>query len=199
MVGRRLIRGRGQRLPPPPAPSRRLWAGRRPMADTARPPRLPSRPRPSAAHRGGVTILGNPTNAAKPVTEGLLWRYASWLEVERRFLIWELGDHTPARYQALCDYIRVNNAGGRLHQPGGLEPSTRAAVVLFAVGCDWREGSRRSEGRPQLTAGSPSRAYGAGDTARRRRGAIARFHSFSVRPRSLGTASFVGVKVGVRD
>jgi hypothetical protein len=35
---------------------------------------------------GGVTLLGNPTRAAVPVTEEMLWNYREWLQMELRFL-----------------------------------------------------------------------------------------------------------------
>ena len=35
---------------------------------------------------GGVTLLGNPTAAAEPVTEELLDSYSEWLHYERRLL-----------------------------------------------------------------------------------------------------------------
>ena len=46
---------------------------------------------------GGVTLIGNPTKAAEPVTSHLLDCYDTWLFYERRFLRFERfgpgGDH----------------------------------------------------------------------------------------------------------
>ena len=90
---------------------------------------------------GGVTILGNPTAAAEPVTEALLDAYSEWLFYERRLLCLERwpGVHHPD------GFIPANTGASGYHFPLGPErqdrpqPSSRAAVVLSAVGCGWRE------------------------------------------------------------
>jgi hypothetical protein len=62
---------------------------------------------------GGITLIGAPSAVAEPVTKDLLYSYKSWLQMEHpRLNDWE-------------------------SQP---QPSTRAAGVLSAVGCDWRMG-----------------------------------------------------------
>ena len=38
---------------------------------------------------GGVTLIGNPTAAAVPVTPTLLDAYDEWLDLERSWLMWE--------------------------------------------------------------------------------------------------------------
>src|ERR687886_251693 len=80
---------------------------------------------------GGVTLIGNPTRAAEPVTPDLLEAYASWLFYERRFLRFERFGPKASRWdQDDCfdrgfalmdmrtgkafDYVSVN-AGGRYH------------------------------------------------------------------------------------
>ena len=91
---------------------------------------------------GGVTILGNPTKAAEPVTEELLGNYREWLQMELRFLSWEVGPQTPERFEANVAgamRFRSDTPAGRFHSPDTPPPSTRAAVVLSAVGCGWRE------------------------------------------------------------
>ena len=88
---------------------------------------------------GGVTILGNPTGAAEPVTEGLLDTYATWLEMERRFLNWQRASFNPATFRELEGVFHMNNPAGRFHTGSEPPASTRAAVVLAAVGCGWRE------------------------------------------------------------
>jgi hypothetical protein len=93
---------------------------------------------------GGVTILGNPTAAAEPVTEQLLDSYSEWLFYERRLLCLERwpGVHHPD------GFIPANTGASGYHFSLGPErwqdrpmPSTRAAVVLSAVGCGWKEES----------------------------------------------------------
>ena len=47
---------------------------------------------------GGVTLIGNPTKAAEPVTRHLLDCYDTWLFYERRFLRFErYGSNDPDR------------------------------------------------------------------------------------------------------
>ena len=90
---------------------------------------------------GGVTLIGNPTKAAEPITPDLLNAYNEWLFYERRMLCIEQYGKRDAEH-----FIPCAGASG-FHFPsfeaGGWEgvpkPSTRAAVVLSAVGCDWRE------------------------------------------------------------
>jgi hypothetical protein len=82
---------------------------------------------------GGVTLLGNPTRAAEPVTAELLDSYDAWLFYERRYLSFErfgpgaIVDNVTG--QKLCDHVAVANAGGRFHGPvSDPMPSSRAAV-----------------------------------------------------------------------
>ena len=109
---------------------------------------------------GGVTLIGTPTAVAAPVTHELLESYDAWLEYERRYLQWERNRdtemvyrmHRPFVMQILdregrakepprpCDWIPQDNLGAAYHRHGTPAPSTRAALVLSAVGCDWREG-----------------------------------------------------------
>ena len=91
---------------------------------------------------GGVTILGNPTGAAEPVTDDLLDAYSEWLFYERRLLCRE---RWPGSRDAEA-FVPANTGASGFHFPPGpvrrrdqLQPSTRAAVVLSAVGCGWRE------------------------------------------------------------
>ena len=109
---------------------------------------------------GGVTLIGAPTAVAEPVSQALLDSYDAWLDAERRFLKWErhrkpmADQHTP-RPQCvwydpatgqMFDYVPAANAGHAWHYSGDPrlqpQPSTRAALVLATVGCDWREGGR---------------------------------------------------------
>jgi hypothetical protein len=96
-----------------------------------------------------VTLIGSPTAAAVPITADLLDSYDAWLDSERRWLQWERF-HNLDHYDATAihpfidrlngghyDYVPMANGGARFH-PNAVPPSTRAAVVLSAVGCDWR-------------------------------------------------------------
>ena len=101
---------------------------------------------------GGVTLIGNPTKAAEPVTRHLLDCYDTWLFYERRFLRFERfgsGDTDWGYDQRFAfvdrstgkafDFVTMAHAGGRYHGLDTPQPSSRAAVVLSAVGCDWKE------------------------------------------------------------
>jgi hypothetical protein len=84
-----------------------------------------------------------PAAAAEPVTEALLDAYSEWLFYDRRLLCLERwpGVRHPD------GFIPANTGASGYHFPLGPErwqdrpqPSTRAAVVLSAVGCGWQEG-----------------------------------------------------------
>jgi hypothetical protein len=97
---------------------------------------------------GGVTLIGQPTASAEPVTRELLLNYNAWLWSKRRVLCASIdpeanffgsggfdmwrdppGDNRAGAYHAV-DKIR------RLLPDKG--PLDRAAIVLSAVGSDWR-------------------------------------------------------------
>jgi hypothetical protein len=84
---------------------------------------------------GSVTLIGNPTAAAVPPTRRLLDSYNTWLEIERRALLNEIYGR-DRQY----DPLPWNNPGDKFFlrpygEPALPEPSTRAAIVLGAVGC----------------------------------------------------------------
>lgn len=106
---------------------------------------------------GGVTLIGAPTAVAAPVTSDMLDSYDAWLFYKRRYLQFERygrpeGDRACHGRFAIVDtqtgqrfdYVSIDNAGGHFH--GSANPlvapqaSSRAALVLSTVGCDWREG-----------------------------------------------------------
>ncbi|KQS79950.1 hypothetical protein ASG32_24250 [Methylobacterium sp. Leaf361] len=105
---------------------------------------------------GGVTLIGTPTAAATPVTPGLLRAYADWLAVEYGEALIELDTigaaDKPVRIALAVEKFRrewcqdngtlnpPSGGGRRFVSPPVSAPSTRAAVVLAAVGSDWREG-----------------------------------------------------------
>jgi hypothetical protein len=101
---------------------------------------------------GGVTLIGSPSAVAEPVTPRLLREYHDWLMFERSEVIQEIevGGRTPfgpdAVYGSAYRWHRARgerrlDSEGRMMGDGVSYPSTRAALVLSTVGCDWREGS----------------------------------------------------------
>ncbi|WP_267355607.1 MULTISPECIES: hypothetical protein [unclassified Methylobacterium] len=106
---------------------------------------------------GGISLIGMPTAAAEPVTRELLDSYDAWLFSERQFLKWEryrrtrAGEQPPGPVCAwynpatdrISDIVPADNAGHRWHYTDDRrlmpQPSSRAAIVLSAVGCDWRQ------------------------------------------------------------
>ena len=96
---------------------------------------------------GGVTLIGNPTAAAVPVTPELMHGYKAWLCFEHKMLCHELAGYDvqaakDLHRQFYSDHPAWNyhfNWPNPEHRLAGWEkapqPSTRAAVVLSAVGC----------------------------------------------------------------
>lgn len=96
---------------------------------------------------GGVTLIGSPSAVALPASRLLLSEYANWLAHERFRAFVELnGTDKPDWYTlqgAAYRWHREHSGGAPWHGDGlNMPPSTRAALVLSAVGCDWREGGR---------------------------------------------------------
>lgn len=98
---------------------------------------------------GGVAIVGAPEAVAEPVTKQMLREYHDWLMYERFMVAQELEDDEPNRFGPQSQFgsawrwhrergpIRQSESGLPLGD-GVSFPSTRAALVLSAVGCDWR-------------------------------------------------------------
>lgn len=91
---------------------------------------------------GGVSLIGAPSAVAAPVTSELLNAYNEWLFMERRLLCVE--QHPGSRGPDIERYVPANTGAGNFHFPSGADwkdpsrqPSTRAALVLSAVGCPW--------------------------------------------------------------
>ena len=95
---------------------------------------------------GSIALIGNPTKAAVPASDTLMESYVAFLAHEHRAALIEYGLR-----QATCDFERKNCRLGRVPMfwlpddvcARGLcthvKPSTRAAVVLSAVGLPiWR-------------------------------------------------------------
>ena len=90
---------------------------------------------------GGVTLIGNPTAAAVPVSNDLLAAYDQWLFYERRFLLREMYGHLGHDdLRQVERIVPVNTAADRFYFPeehrsrDQPQPSTRAAVILSAAG-----------------------------------------------------------------
>ena len=98
---------------------------------------------------GGVTLIGNPTAVAVPVSNDLLASYDQWLFYERRFLVREQYGHIgDDMVRAMERVVPVNTAADEFHFPreGSWRdvpnPSTRAAVILSAAGVPIVGGAR---------------------------------------------------------
>ncbi|GJD36775.1 hypothetical protein [Methylobacterium aerolatum] len=89
---------------------------------------------------GGISLIGAPSAVAQPVTTGLLMAYDEWLFMERRMLCLEQcpGDDTRENFRPTNTGAHTYHFDGPGHwrDPHRL-PSTRAALVLSAVGCEW--------------------------------------------------------------
>lgn len=85
---------------------------------------------------GSVALLGQPTEAAQPITPGLLATYSAWLWYERQSLMW------ASTRQGADAFIPHLNPGSSFHHRGpvdaalyGHDAQRRASVILAAAGC----------------------------------------------------------------
>lgn len=115
---------------------------------------------------GGVTLIGQPTAVAAPVTDQLMIHYLGFISREFRELMVEMDRRQIEKSVAAClhwngfvrpGYVEECEAHTRerlswmnvpdLVSKGQLQaaapPSSRAALVLSTVGCDWN-GDRQS-------------------------------------------------------
>ena len=101
---------------------------------------------------GSVTLLGRPRAVAEPPTRQIMEAYKTWLHYEQRFLAWEMADlpehvayygGTRRERFEFIDRLTLSFGTGdaaRFHRTDGSSPaSSRAALVLSTVGCDWRD------------------------------------------------------------
>lgn len=103
---------------------------------------------------GGLTLIGAPTAVAEPASMQLLREYHDWLMYERFMVAQELDDDDASglgphatfgaawRWHRARGRIREGHQSGVMLGDGVSFPSARAALVLSAVECDWREGGR---------------------------------------------------------
>jgi hypothetical protein len=91
---------------------------------------------------GGITLIGAPTAVAEPVSERLLLEYETWLGYEHIRIARELRpgfSHPYVQFDGPAYEWHYDQVARRfLNGPS----SSRAALVLATVGCDWREGGR---------------------------------------------------------
>ena len=96
---------------------------------------------------GSVALFGEPSAAAVPITDDLMFSYKGWLFMEHRMVSYELAGHDISRAREIERYFPARNPGYRWHsqwaEPGmrgpagwidAPQPSTRAAVILSAAG-----------------------------------------------------------------
>ena len=96
-----------------------------------------------------MALIGQPSAVAEPATEKLLWAYKEWLFYEHRMVSYELAEHDRPLARCIERFSggdldwHFQWTGRGFRGPAGWidapQPSTRAALVLSAVGCDWRE------------------------------------------------------------
>jgi hypothetical protein len=103
---------------------------------------------------GSAALIGQPTAVAQPVTPDLLEAYKAFLHFEYRFLTWEMADDPAclARYR-LAGASRIERSdvianniweifGDSARMYGRGSATSRAALVLGAIDCDWRKDRR---------------------------------------------------------
>ncbi|MBA9071737.1 hypothetical protein FHR71_005523 [Methylobacterium sp. RAS18] len=94
---------------------------------------------------GAVSLTGSPSAVAEPITRDLLLAYSEWLRVERNRVHVELWPDEDPSLVAMSALPVALDRGKLFYVPqlpadayGERAASTRAALVLSAVGCDWR-------------------------------------------------------------
>ena len=94
-----------------------------------------------------MALIGNPTKAAVPVTPDLMHGYKLWLRNEHCMLCheltgydvnaqrWSIGSSTSTILEAIGISAGRTRTTPLAGWPDAPQPSTRAAIVLSAVGC----------------------------------------------------------------
>ena len=96
---------------------------------------------------GSVALIGQPEAVAEPITATLLQEYSDWLGWERHRICAEMyGERRGRDYERIFSHVTHAydwHRGARGDQLfDSPSASSRAALVLSAVGCDWREPQR---------------------------------------------------------
>lgn len=98
---------------------------------------------------GSVTLIGDPVAAAEPPSLELLQSYSAFLHFERRYLNAVLYPQVPSKGVSM--FVPMDNRGAVFHDREawihgvptwphqGQAAQNRAAIVLAAVGCNWKE------------------------------------------------------------
>ncbi len=91
---------------------------------------------------GGIALIGAPIAAAEPVTKELLESYNQWLWHEHSRCANELQNRFGGENMRFTHQYNAGSAfytDSNWHSDPSIAPaSARAAIVLSAVGCDWR-------------------------------------------------------------
>ena len=97
--------------------------------------------RDKAARAVGVPAHVMPGAASMPADEreNLLNAYHCWLDNERRWLAWERAGRDKEKFHDYLHWVIYQGHNANAFHPSERPASSRALVVLSAVGCDWRE------------------------------------------------------------
>lgn len=114
---------------------------------------------------GGVTLIGQPTAVAAPVTDQMMTHYLGFLSREFREVMIEMDrrqieksvarclrengfvrpgyiEECEARTRDQLSWMDVPDIRSKGQLPVAAPPSSRAALVLSTIGCDWSGGGR---------------------------------------------------------
>ena len=100
---------------------------------------------------GSVALVGRPRAVAEPVTPALIEAYKTWLSTEHNALTWDMAADpvfvqqyrncyaADADHETRRKWIKSYEwfVGDSHHDHD--DPYKRAALVMSAVGCDWRD------------------------------------------------------------
>jgi hypothetical protein len=109
----------------------------------SQPPWLPASARQAPLARRRTDTYRHPSAVAEPVTPALLETYSTWLHYECRMVAIEMAMGGTERAHAYESWV-MTNAGSKFYFSGPTpryaidHPSSRAALVLSAMGCNWR-------------------------------------------------------------
>lgn len=98
---------------------------------------------------GSVALIGQPSSVAGQATPEMIEAYKTWLALELRFLTWRMAEDPyflrsyrldaradrKERSDTILGYEWYVGDSGKAHD----DPYQHAALVMSAVGCDWRD------------------------------------------------------------